>query len=193
MSAEKSHKRDLLPILQAEYQALKQEQTSRIGIRENALYTNFLAVAGIATIAFSQKPVELLVLLAIPLSSCCIYAVYLNQDITITNLRRFFAEDFPKRVIAALDLPDDEAVKREFTSIIASWETIHRSTGSHRHIRKILHTVFVLLTFLGASAAALYTTYGLATSGGYMLRGFWMLDCCLVITMVIALIITADI
>jgi hypothetical protein len=180
-----STKKDLLSLLQVEYQALKSEQTARIQIRENALYTNFIAVSAVTAVAFNQKPPELLILLAIPLITCSVYSVYLNQDIMVTTLRRFFADEFPLRVRIALNMQEDEV--RE---VIGSWEKFHRVQVIHRRPRKILNLAFLFVGFLGTSIASLVVTLRAALNANVL--WLWYIDLVLVIILVLALLLTAD-
>lgn len=161
-------------------------------IRENSIYINFLVVAAIATIAFAQQPPKLFALLAIPLSATCIYWVYLSNDIMITALRKFFTDEFPRRVLAALGKSDDELFKRDLLQIIGSWEIYHRSPASRRRERKIMTTVLVLLSFLGTSLGALLLTLEpvLGVKSWYLF--FWSVDVLLVLIVAGVIVGTAD-
>jgi hypothetical protein len=182
----------LLNFLQAEYQALKMEQTTRIAIRENAIYVNFVAVAAIATVAFAQSPPKLPVLLAIPFCTCCMYWVYVNNDIMVTHLRKFFRDEFPRRVLTAMGKEQDAEFAGLVNRVIGTWEHYHRSKHTFRKPRKVMNTLVVVASFLTTSVASLLATGPLAWRSRQYYLAFWLLESALTLLMLVVFFATAD-
>lgn len=182
----------LIAILQSEYQALKAEQTYRITIRENAFISNFLAIGVVASISFTSNPINISVLLLIPLMSSCICWVYLNNDIMVSKFRLYFTNEFPEKVIQTLNRDKENFSREEVLSVIASWEHFHRKHDKYRKLRKVLNTFFVFLGFIVVSISSLVVTAQLTFSTLKFDVVIWIFDAILIAIMLIALIITKD-
>jgi len=182
----------LIAILQSEYQSLKAEQTYRITIRENAFISNFLAIGVVVSISFTSNPINISILLLIPLISSCICWVYLNNDIMISKFRLYFTTEFPEKVIQTLSIGNENFSREEVLSIIGSWEHFHRKHDKYRKIRKVLNTFFVFLGFIVISISSLIVTAQLTFSSLKFDVVIWIFDSILIAIMLIALIITKD-
>ena len=182
----------LIGVLQSEYQSLKAEQTGRISIRENAFISNFLAIGVVASISFTSHPININVLLLIPLTSSCICWVYLNNDIMINKLRIYFTTEFPEKVIQTLNKHEERFSRNDVLDIIASWEHFHRKKDKYRKFRKILNTFFVFLGFVIISVSSLTVTAEVSFSSSVINISVWIFDALLTILMLVALIVTKD-
>lgn len=182
----------LIYILQSEYQSLKNEQTYRISIRENAFISNFLAIGAIFSIAFASEANSDFILLLLPLVSSCICWVYLNNDIVVNKLRLYFTNEFPLRVHAVLSRQDANITLDDVYEIIASWELFHRKKDRFRKTRKILNSFFVLLGFVIISIAVIIIITPVIFQSGILFIIGWAIDITLIAIIFTSLIITKD-
>jgi hypothetical protein len=183
--------RELLTILAAEYQALKAEQTARIVLRENALGANFVVVGAILTIAAALHHERIFILLLIPFAAATTYWVYLNNDIAVSTLQRFFQNEFPKQVAIALGLdPADEQV----SIVLGRWESYHRANTRNRALRKVGNTAFVLIGAAGTSVGALIATAtAVWSTNSYSEWSLWVAAAVVTCGLVTALVRTSDV
>ncbi len=182
----------LIAIMQSEYLALKAEQTYRITIRENAFISNFLAIGVIISISFTNQPINLMVLLLIPLVSSCICWVYLNNDIIVNKFRIYFTDEFPEKVIQIFIRSKENITREDILNIIASWEHFHRKKDKFRRLRKILNTFFVFLGFIVISISTMVVTAPLLFTTSRLDTIIWVFDCVLILIMLVALTVTRD-
>ncbi|MGD1044637.1 MAG: hypothetical protein ABR936_04805 [Bacteroidota bacterium] len=184
---------NILSTLNSEYIALKYEQTARISLRETALGVNFLAASAIAAVAFNHTPPNMSVLLFIPLISSCICWVYINNDLMVTKLRIFFKEEFPKRVLMALNLENSPEAINRICQIIASWETYHREEDRFRKMRRFINLFFILVGYVGISLGCVILTYQYAIISGLIIKIIWAIDLSLLLAIASVLFITRDV
>lgn len=182
----------MICILQSEYQSLKNEQTYRISIRENAFISNFLAIGAIFSIAFASEANSYLILLLLPLVSSCICWIYLNNDIIVSKFRLYFTDEFPQRVYNVLSQQDVAICLEDVYEIIASWEYFHRKKDRFRKTRKILNSFFILLGFVLISATSIIIIAPVVWQSNLLFIIGWFVDIILTIVMLISLIITKD-
>jgi hypothetical protein len=182
---------DLLTVLAAEYQALKAEQTARIVLRENAIGANFIAIGAILAVSAALQSERNFILLLIPFAAASTYWVYLNNDMAVSALQKFFQYEFPGQVAIALGLdPGDQQVAR----ILGRWETYHRSQLRNRALRKAGNTAFVLIGAAGTSIGALIATFtAVWASSSYPEWSLWIAAALVTCLVVAALIRTSDV
>jgi len=139
--------REELSVLTGEYGALKSEQSSRIGFRDNLLYVTVGAVGGVSSVSLTglgQSGPMPEALLVIPWVTTILGWTYLVNDQKITSIRRYIEDDLGKRV--------RRLVKMRSTPF--AWEGFHRM-GEHQKLRKKFQLFIDLLTFVCSAAVAL--------------------------------------
>lgn len=182
---------ELLAVLAAEYQALKAEQTARIVLRENAVSTNFIVIGTILAVSAALQSVRDFILLLIPFAAASTYWVYLNNDMAVSSLQRFFQHEFPGQVALALGKEREDAGVR---LVLGGWESYHRSDKKGRGLRKVGNTAFVLIGAGGTSVGALVATFtAVWTSNAYPEYLLWSAACAVTCLVVAALIRTSDV
>jgi hypothetical protein len=130
----------LSEILLQEYERLKEEQSHRIGTRDNLVYANLLSLAGVVAATIQVSSPALLLLLP-PL--CVVLGwTYLVNDEKISAIGRYVREELSVRLT--------EIVGEE----VLSWELYHRA-DRRRLTRKIGQLGVDLMTFGGPSVVAL--------------------------------------
>jgi hypothetical protein len=148
----RSDKERVLQVLTQEYTALKSEQSSRIGFRDNLLYTTIGAVGAISSVALGgfgsgTGPIHHAFLL-VPWVTTILGWTYLVNDEKITAIRRYIDMSLSPRIE---NLMDDE-----FKDFAFGWEHFHRS-DRRRYERKGVQLAIDLWTFVisgfGAVAA----------------------------------------
>lgn len=128
-------------LLLAEYQAVKDEQKTRIGFRDNLLYVTLTIVA--AVIAATAQAEQSAMLLALPPVCVVLGWTYLVNDEKISAIGRHIREDLGPRLTQLAQ------AERAFT-----WETAHRS-DPRRRSRKAIQGGIDLLAFCVVPLAAL--------------------------------------
>jgi len=152
-----------LGLLLDEYRALKSEQLSRIGFRDNMIYTTVAAVGGLVAVALGgigKSEAFYEAFLLIPWVTAILGWTYLVNDDKITSIRQYIDEELRPRIREMLP---------EGTSPL-DWETYHRK-DARRSERKGVQLAIDLITFVvsgvGALAAYLFKAPRDATSYGY--------------------------
>ncbi|MFF3610830.1 hypothetical protein [Streptomyces sp. NPDC002580] len=130
-------------LLLIEYAQVKDEQRARIGFRDNLLYATLAAVTAVVA-ATLQSPMRAGLLLILPPVCLVLGWTYLVNDEKISAIGRYVSTELTHR-LAAVTPERQECF---------GWEVAHRSDGRRRS-RKVLQLLVDLLTFCGASLAAL--------------------------------------
>jgi hypothetical protein len=133
-------------VLVIEYEALKREQQSRIGFRDNLIYATLVSVAGV--LAFTAQSGDAGFLLALPPASLALGWTYLVNDHMVTQIGRYLREHLAPRLNTLV--PDARAL---------GWELTHRADGRRRSRKMAQLGVDVMLFCLTGLAAVI---------------GFWM-------------------
>lgn len=116
------------------YTALKTEQSSRIGLRDNYTLTY---VATIATIFLSYSTTkDVAILLAVPVAAYVGMHAYATNDARISDIRKFLKDSLPP-------------------SLAREWEQIHRQPGIAISLRSALRIITGTLLFAGPALASL--------------------------------------
>jgi hypothetical protein len=143
-------------LLLAEYQALKDEQKTRIGFRDNLLYVTLAIVA--AVIAATAQAGQSAMLLAIPPACVVLGWTYLVNDDKISAIGTYIRTDLGPRLARHAQLAQNEQV--------FGWEAGRRG-GPRRRSRKIVQCGVDLLAFCVVPLAGLvvYWVAGQTTPG----------------------------
>lgn len=183
---------ELLGLVQAEYSALKLEQSTRITIRDNAVYAAMGAIAGLATVALSGGPPRHLLLLAIPIALLALGAVYISQDAMTSRIRAYVGGVTPALARQVLGLADGTADADLVERTVGLWEAHHREVEPLRGLRKWLTTGLLSLLFVGTSLASLAWVWEgvCALRGGLLV--LWWVELIFVVLLQSALVVTTD-
>jgi uncharacterized membrane protein len=131
--------------LLSEYDALKREQTARIGFRDQLLYATLTAVAAVAAVTATAGRLELL--LVLPLAGVVLGWTHLHNDHMITEIGCYVRDRLGPRLAGLVDDATDLPM--------FEWETEHRHRGDRRVSRKWLQLGVNLSTFCLPPLAAL--------------------------------------
>src|SRR5262245_53776903 len=71
-----------------EYEKLKDEQSARIGFRDNLIYATLVATGGVLSFALAS-PSNVHALLLLPLADVVIGWTYINNDLKISSIRKY--------------------------------------------------------------------------------------------------------
>jgi hypothetical protein len=147
-SDESVHADRHLPVLLAEYGALKAEQLGRIGFRDNLLYATVGAVGAIGAVALGglgeSKAKMLEAFLLVPWVTTILGWTYLVNDDKITSIREYIDAALAPRI---RELTDGGPLPFE-------WERFHRA-DAHRRRRKGIQLAVDLVTFVVSGIGAL--------------------------------------
>ena len=127
-----------LDVYLQEYDKLKDEQTARIGFRDNLLYVTLGAFGGIISFAVSEDE-RYYVLLVIPWVCLILGWTYLVNDEKISALGRYMRNDLVNKIQQCMDGAPNEP--------ILGWEVAHRSDPKRRR-RKIEQLIIDEITFV---------------------------------------------
>ncbi len=133
-----SDKQQILEVYLHEYEKLKEEQTQRIGFRDNMLYVTLGVFGGILSFALSGKT-NYYALLVIPWVCLILGWTYLVNDEKISAIGRYIRYTLVDKVQELTGNADIES--------IFGWEIAHRS-DTRRLRRKIEQLVIDEITFV---------------------------------------------
>lgn len=129
----------LIDVYLQEYQALKAEQTARIGFRDNLLYVTLVLFGGI--LSFSIGNQNYYSLLVIPWICLILGWTYLINDEKITSIGNYIQKSLAERISELASGSDTDSMFR--------WEMIHRGDSSRRR-RKIEQFIIDQITFVAS-------------------------------------------
>jgi hypothetical protein len=136
---------DRFELAKQEYIKLKDEQTKRIGFRDNLLYVNLVLISGIMSFVLGGdfgNPLRLHGLFVAGWVSLVLGWTYLVNDEKISAIGRYIRETLP------------EALDPDKTGLLFGWEVAHRS-DKRRPLRKLQQLVVDILSFPGIGLASL--------------------------------------
>lgn len=151
----------------AEYEQLKAEQRTRIGIRDNLVYGTLTALGASAVFASTTSRGGL-ALLVVPLVCVALGWTYLRNNAKISAIGRYLAGVFPD-----------------------SWET-HRVSEPGRRRRKVVQLLVDVIVFVvtGAAALVLFVASGQGTALTLL---FAAGDCLLLLLLAVEFVSNSDI
>lgn len=174
-------KSSLFNVYLQEYQALKAEQTARIGFRDNLIYIALAAFGGI--ISFTIANQNYYALLVVPLTCLVLGWTYLINDEKISAIGKYIRQALSAQMIEHLDVPQ--------AAQIFGWETAHRSDYNRRR-RKIEQLVIDQLTFVFSGIASLATFLSLTPTKPLMTLALAAVEAILLIVLCVEFFIYAD-
>lgn len=138
-------KQQMLEVYLQEYEKLKDEQTQRIGFRDNLLYVTLGVFGAVITFAVSSKT-NYYALLVIPWVCLILGWTYLVNDEKITAIGRYIRLNLAEKIKELTGHTEIES--------IFGWEIAHRS-DNRRKRRKIEQLVVDQITFVFSGIIAL--------------------------------------
>jgi hypothetical protein len=165
-------------LLTAEYERLKEEQTQRIGTRDNLIYATLASIAAVAVGAYQAGSPDLLLLLA---PGCVVLGwTYLVNDEKISAIGRYIRNDLAPRLSALL----------ETAQPLFGWESAHRS-DRRRRSRKVIQLGVDLLIFCLPGMIAVVVRLALAEVS-LLVAATVVVDLVLVSILTLQIIVHAD-
>ena len=161
---------DKLNVYLQEYSALKEEQKSRIGFRDNLLYVNLAAVGAIFSFALN-KPDNKYALLVLPLVSVILGWTYLVNDQKISAIGQYIQKELLGKVSKEINStnPTDADV--------FGWEEYHKTHDLFaRRLRKIQQWIIDEITFIGAGILALIAFREYLPKENSLIHWLWWLE-----------------
>jgi hypothetical protein len=137
---------DLTEVYLTEYKLLKEEQRSRITVRDNLIYATFTSVAAVVFFAFGSSSPHVVALLLLP-PVCLVFGwTYLANDTKITEIGNYLRMELSPKIYTS-----------SYVTVLG-WESFHRSVKNRRKV-KFIQMSMDLLVFcvVGWAAALIYS------------------------------------
>ncbi|MFI6338090.1 hypothetical protein [Streptomyces sp. NPDC050535] len=166
-------------ILLLEYTQVKDEQKARIGFRDNLLYATLAAMAAVIA-ATLQGPARVELLLLLPPVCLVLGWTYLVNDEKISAIGRYVSTELTPRLAVVTPLGRETF----------GWEAAHRS-DRRRRSRKWLQLFVDLLTFCGASLAALTVFWATGRISAVLLT-VSLVECAAIVVLAVQISAYAD-
>lgn len=129
-----------LDFLVAEYSALKQEQTTRIAIRETALYINLGLLATIFGLTDPDFTSRAHIFDFLSMSSLVLFWIYFLNDSYVSRIRRY--------IIKTLDMDSlKAAIHDSDVKFLSTWEFDHHDSKLEKLSMKFFHLFIIAFSF----------------------------------------------
>ncbi len=177
----------ILNVYLQEYSKLKDEQTQRIGFRDNLLYVTLVLFGTVLAFALGEKgnPYALLVL---PWTSLVLGWTYLVNDQKITAIGQYIRYTLVAKVSSLASRAGSDI--REVESIFG-WEVAHRSDQRRRR-RKIEQLIIDEIAFVISGIVALITFWFLVPYSNWLTQVLSWTEFVLLLILAIEIFIYAD-
>ncbi|BAZ18988.1 integral membrane protein (plasmid) [Calothrix sp. NIES-4071] len=172
----------MLEVYLQEYEKLKDEQTQRIGFRDNLLYVTLGVFGTVITFAISNKA-NYYALLVIPWICLILGWTYLVNDEKITAIGRYIRLNLAPKIKEHTGHTDSES--------IFGWEIAHRS-DNRRKRRKIEQLIVDQITFVFSGIVALIAFWLLVSKPPLAVNLLGGIELIFIIILGIEIIIYAD-
>ncbi len=177
-----SDKQQILEVYLHEYDKLKEEQTQRIGFRDNMLYVTLGVFGGILSFALSSKT-NYYALLVIPWVCLILGWTYLVNDEKISAIGRYIRYTLVDKIKELAGNADIES--------IFGWEIAHRSDT--RRLRRKIEQLFIdEITFVLSGIVALVVFWFLFPQPPLAVNILCIVELILLIILAVEIIIYAD-
>ncbi len=156
----------ILEVYLQEYGKLKDEQSARIGFRDNLLYVTLGVFGGVISFALSNQttsPDAIYALLVLPWVCLILGWTYLVNDEKISALGKYIRDELAGKI--SLQMGHTENEKFIFGWEIFGWEIEHRS-DKHRKRRKIEQLFINEIAFVFSGMVGLIAFHDLAWQSG---------------------------
>jgi hypothetical protein len=182
-----SAQQQMLEVYLKEYEKLKEEQTQRIGFRDNLLYVTLGVFGAIIAVAIPNKAndnqANYYALLVIPWVCVILGWTYLVNDEKITAIGRYIRLTLVEKVKEHTGNTDIES--------IFGWEIVHRS-DNRRSRRKIEQLIIDQITFVGSGIVALIAFWLLIPNPPLAVNILSFIELVLLVILGIEIVIYAD-
>jgi hypothetical protein len=175
-------KKGMLDVYLQEYEKLKDEQTQRIGFRDNLLYVTLGVFGTVITFAVSNKA-NYYALLVIPWVCLILGWTYLVNDEKITALGRYIRLTLVEKIKQQTGNTDTES--------IFGWEIAHRN-DQRRKRRKIEQLIIDEITFVISGIAGLVAFWLLVSQPHWAIQVLCWIELVLLVILGVEIIIYAD-
>jgi len=175
-------KKGMLDVYLQEYEKLKDEQTQRIGFRDNLLYVTLGVFGTVVTFAVSNKA-NYYALLVIPWVCLILGWTYLVNDEKITALGRYIRLTLVEKIKQHTGNTDTES--------IFGWEIAHRN-DQRRKRRKIEQLIIDEITFVFSGIAGLVAFWLLVSQPHWAIQVLCWIELVLLVILGVEIIIYAD-
>ncbi|NJN10091.1 MAG: hypothetical protein HC815_19695 [Richelia sp. RM1_1_1] len=172
----------ILDIYLLEYEKLKEEQSQRIGFRDNMIYVTLGVFGGIVSFALSNK-INYYALLVIPFVCLILGWTYLVNDEKISAIGRYIRLTLVEKI-------KQETTSNEIESIFG-WEIVHRSDKRRRR-RKIEQLIIDEITFVFSGICGLVAFWILVQQHHWAIIFLCVMEMVLLIILGIEIFIYAD-
>ncbi|NJM20758.1 MAG: hypothetical protein HC836_00065 [Richelia sp. RM2_1_2] len=172
----------ILDIYLLEYEKLKEEQSQRIGFRDNMIYVTLGVFGGIVSFALSNK-INYYALLVIPFVCLILGWTYLVNDEKISAIGRYIRLTLVEKI-------KQETTQNEMESIFG-WEIVHRSDKRRRR-RKIEQLIIDEITFVFSGICGLVAFWILVQQHHWAIIFLCVMEMVLLIILGIEIFIYAD-
>ncbi len=175
-------KQQILEVYLKEYEKLKDEQTQRIGFRDNLLYVTLGLFGTVITFAVSNKT-NYYALLVVPWVCLILGWTYLVNDEKITAIGRYIRLNLAEKI--------KEHTSHTQIESIFGWEIAHRS-DNRRKRRKIEQLIVDQITFVFPGLVALITFWLLVPKPFLVINILGGIELILLIILGVEIVIYAD-
>ncbi|WP_414551696.1 hypothetical protein [Anabaena sp. CCY 0017] len=176
------NKQLMLEVYLQEYEKLKDEQTQRIGFRDNLLYVTLGVFGAVISFAVASKA-NYYALLVIPWVSLILGWNYLVNDEKITAIGRYIRLILVAKIKETTGNPDIES--------IFGWEIAHRN-DERRKRRKIAQLIIDQVTFVCSGMVGLIAFWLLSPQPHWTTQILCLIELVFLIFLCIEIIIYAD-
>jgi hypothetical protein len=140
-----------------EYAALKQEQQTRLILRDTALYVTVGGILTSASILSATTPAAALRLseflsYAAPAFSLAMFLIYFRSDFYLSTARRYIVRDLGPRIVDHFALAAGAALKDDRLEHNFGWETYHQRPRALWLAMRLTATLVTLGVFLAPIA-----------------------------------------
>ncbi|MBE9257416.1 hypothetical protein [Dolichospermum sp. LEGE 00246] len=177
-----SDQKSMLEVYLQEYEKLKEEQSQRIGFRDNLLYVTLGVFGAVVSFTVSNKA-NYYALLVIPWVSLILGWNYLVNDEKISAIGRYIRLTLAEKIKENTGNPEIES--------IFGWETAHRS-DNRRKRRKIEQLIIDEITFVLSGIIALITFWILVSNAPVVVNILGVIELVLLIILAVEIFIYAD-
>lgn len=177
-----SDKQQMLEVYLQEYEKLKDEQTQRIGFRDNLLYVTLGVLGAVISFAVSNKA-NYYALLVIPWVCLILGWNYLVNDEKITAIGRYIRLTLVEKI-------KENTGHTEIESILG-WEIAHRSDNRRRR-RKIEQLIVDQITFVVSGIVALSAFWFLVAKPSLAVNILCLIEFIFLLILSIEIVVYAD-
>ncbi len=174
--------KQMLEIYVQEYEKLKDEQTQRIGFRDNLLYVTLGVFGAVISFAVSNKA-NYYALLVVTWVCLILGWTYLVNDEKITAIGKYIRLTLVEKI-------KEQTVRTEVESIFG-WEIAHRNDLRRRR-RKIEQLIVDQITFVFSGIAALVAFWFLVPQTHWTIQALCLIELGLIVVLGIEMVIYAD-